>query len=99
MLQSELLLDFLQARGADALIVEIDKIFNVRAENAGRRVLLQHNTVLVCVDFKRIPDLNTHRLADLGRNNDAAKLVNMSDYTGCFHRKKSSLVIYFAPLL
>jgi hypothetical protein len=72
----------------DSLILENLDVFRSRAEDAARNVLGEKDVIPFHENLNGIVVLNIHFAAHLFGNNDAAKLVNMSDYTGCFHRKK-----------
>ena len=73
------------AVGADVLAPEADDAFRIVAENTGGVILSQYNGVSVGKYLKRILFGNVERTAHFDRQNDAAKLVDLSDYPGGFH--------------
>ena len=82
---SELVLDLIEAIGADAFAVEEDDIVSVVAENAGGVIFLQNDAVVVGEDLDRVLYFNIHCFADLDGEDDSAQLVDLSDHSRRFH--------------
>ena len=84
-LPSELLLELIQTFGANTLAVEKYDVVGVVAENAGRVVLLENDTVIIGENLNGILYFDVHCLSDFDRKNDSSQLVYFSDHSGGFH--------------
>ena len=83
---SELSLKFFNTSCANAFAVEINDIVSVVAENASGLILLQNDLIAVCKDLDSISLLDVQDFSDLDRKHDSSQLVNLTYYTGRFHK-------------
>ena len=89
----------LTAGKTDSLILKNLDVFGSRAEDTARNVLRKKDVIPFHEDFDGIVVLNVHFAAHLFRDNDAAKLVYMTDHTGCFHRKSPFLCLVCSSIV
>ena len=75
----------MRAIAADILTLEVDNVLCVTAEYAGRLVLLEDNMIAVNVDFQSVLYFDAHSAAQLNREHDATKFINLTNNTGGFH--------------
>ena len=80
---------------ADSLVLKDGNLLRACAENAGGNVFCEENVIALHEDFNGIVVLNIHLAAHFLGDNDAAKLVDLADNTGCFHRNTSLFVVLF----
>ena len=84
-LHSKMLLELIQASGANALAVEENDVICVVAEDAGRVVFLKNDAVIIGEDLDGVLNLDVHCFSDLDRKNDSSQLVYFSDHSCGFH--------------
>ena len=75
----------MRAIAADILTLEVDNVLCVTAEYAGRLVLLEDDMIAVNVDFQSVLYFDAHSAAQLNREHDATKFINLTNNTGGFH--------------
>jgi hypothetical protein len=81
-LSSELCLDLFKAICADALVVKINNIVGVAAENAGGLIFFKNDLIIIGKDLNGIFDVDIHNFSDLDGKNDSSELVYFS-YDSC----------------
>ena len=79
-------LHLVQAMLADELVLIIDYMVCIAAEDAAGLILLQNNLIAVHKDFDGILRGNTHCSAQFDRNNNTAEGIELTDNTGGFHK-------------
>ena len=79
---SEGFLELFYAIGAYSLVVEINYIVGLVAENAGRLIFLENYFVVVGENFKIVGLLYIKELARLHRDYYSSELVGSADYSG-----------------
>ena len=84
-LRLEMLLELIEAIGADALAVEKYNVVGIVAEDTCRMIFLQDDAVIVGEDLDGVLNLDVHGLSDLDRENDSAQLIYFSNHSGGFH--------------
>lgn len=75
----------MRAIAADILTLEVDNVLCVTAEYTGRLVLLEDDMIAVNVDFQSVLYFDAHSAAQLNREHDATKFINLTNNTGGFH--------------
>ena len=75
----------MRAIAADILTLEVDNVLRVTAEYAGRLVLLEDDMIAVNVDFQSVLYFDAHSAAQLNREHNATKFINLTNNTGGFH--------------
>jgi hypothetical protein len=77
----QLLLQLLDALGANALAREIYDMIRTVTEGAGRLILLQHDPILVNKDLDGILLLDPQGLADLYGQYDPSQVIHFANYS------------------
>ena len=81
-ISSELCFDLFKAICADALVVKVNNIVGVAAENAGGLIFLENDLIVIGKDLNGIFDVDIHNFSDLDGKNDSSELVYFS-YDSC----------------
>ena len=81
-LKSKLCFYFFKAVGADTLVVEINNVVRVAAENAGGLIFFKDYLIIIGEDLDGILDIDIHYLSDLYGKNYSSKLVYFSYDSG-----------------
>ena len=76
------LLKLLQASAANVLVLVVDDVFGVTAEDAGGLILLQDDRRTINIDFQCVFLDDVEGSAQFDRKDDASQFVNFTNDTG-----------------
>ena len=74
-----LFLEFFKAFAADLLVLEVDDVFGVSAENAARLILLQYDLISVYEHLKRILGVDIHIASCFNGDDDSSEVIDMTN--------------------
>ena len=72
-------LEFFKAFAADLLVLEVDDVFGVSAENAARLILLQYDLISVYEHLKRILGVDIHIASCFNGDDDSSEVIDMTN--------------------
>ena len=75
----------LNAGGANLFVLEFGYVINATAKMAGGLIFFKNDFLILYIYFNRVGVFNTEFFSDFLRDNDTAKLVNVSDNASSFH--------------